>query len=468
MSLSDCLELYLHHRHPFSYRKIRECKQLRALLYYSAYERRSVTHQLNQPSSRMSGFHKLSVEKRISLVGAFADLSADHLKHLSLSSNVDINLADHMIENMITTIAIPVGIATNMRIDGRDVLVPMATEESSVVAAVGNSAKQCYDSGGFTTSMSGTEMIAQIQLLDVPDPAHARLIILEQRAEIEKICNSCDPTLVSMGGGFRDLKVRIVETPIGKMVITHIIVDTRDAMGANAVNSMAERLAPSVAAWTGGRTLLRILSNLAERRLVRARATWTCDAIGGTEVRDAMIAAYHFADNDPYRAATHNKGIMNGISAVVLATGNDTRAVESGAHAYAAQTGRYRSLTKWEITKDGDLAGSIELPMAVGLVGGAVKIHPTARALVAILQVATAEELARIIAAVGLAQNFGAMKALATEGIQRGHMSLHAHNVAFSVGAEGDEVAEVARLIVEQKSINEGAARQALAQLRAR
>ncbi|MBB4630849.1 hydroxymethylglutaryl-CoA reductase [Sphingosinicella soli] len=371
-----------------------------------------------------------------------------------------------MIENMVTTIAVPVGIATNMRVDERDVLVPMATEESSVIAAVGNSARQCYESGGFTTSMSGTEMIAQIQLLDIPDPVRARFLILERRAEIERICNACDPILVSLGGGFRDLDVRLIGTDSGCMVITHIVIDTHDAMGANAVNSMAERLAPDIAAWTGGRTLLRILSNLADRRVVRARATWTCEAIGGAEIRDAMIAAYKFADNDPYRAATHNKGIMNGISAVVLATGNDTRAVESGAHAFAARTGRYRSLTQWEVTSGGDLAGAIELPLAVGLVGGAVKIHPTARALLAILQVQTAGELARIIAAVGLAQNFGAMKALVTEGIQRGHMSLHAQNVAFAAGAVGDEVAEVARRIIDRKSINEAAARAALVELR--
>lgn len=293
-------------------------------------------------TSRISGFHKLAVDERIEQVAAFAGLADDHRRQLALPSNIDTHLADHMIENMVTTIAIPVGIATNMRVDGRDVLVPMATEESSVVAAVGNAARQCYESGGFATSMSGTEMIAQIQLLDIPDPVRARLLVLERREEIENICNACDPVLVGLGGGFRDLEVRLVDTPAGRMVITHIVVDTRDAMGANAVNSMAERLAPDIAAWTGGRTLLRILSNLADRRVVRARATWTCDAIGGTRVRDAMIDAYQFADNDPYRAATHNKGIMNGISAVVLATGNDTRAVESGAHAFAARTGRYR------------------------------------------------------------------------------------------------------------------------------
>lgn len=425
-----------------------------------------MTEDANRSTSRISGFHKLTAQQRIERVAAFAGLGEEHRRQLAAPSNIDAHLADHMIENMVTTIAIPVGIATNLRVDGRDVLVPMATEESSVVAAVGNSARQCYDTGGFVTSMSGTEMIAQIQLLDIPDPRHARMVILERRAEIERICNACDATLVRFGGGFRDLDVRIVETPGGAMVITHIVVDTRDAMGANAVNTMAERLAPELARWTGGRALLRILSNLADRRVVRARALWSCEALGGEQVRDAMVAAFQFADNDPYRAATHNKGIMNGVSAVVLATGNDTRAVEAGAHAYAARTGRYRSLSTWEVTAGGDLAGTLELPLAVGLVGGAVKIHPTARALVSILQVDTAEQLARIIAAVGLAQNFGAMKALATEGIQRGHMSLHAQNVAFAVGAVGDEVSEVARRLIERKAINEEAAGLALAELR--
>jgi hydroxymethylglutaryl-CoA reductase len=373
-----------------------------------------------------------------------------------------------MIENMVSTIAVPVGIATNMKIDGRDVLVPMATEESSVVAAVGNSARQCYENGGFTTSMSGTEMIAQIQLLDLSDPGAARVAILERRSEIEKICNECDPMLVRFGGGFRDVDVRLIDAPSGTMVITHIIVDTRDAMGANAINTMAERLAPLLAEWTAGRSLLRILSNLADRRLARARATWRCADIGGEAVRDAMISAYEFADNDPYRAATHNKGIMNGVSAVVLATGNDTRAVEAGAHAFAARNGRYRSLSRWEVTRDGDLSGVLEMPLAVGLVGGATKVHPTARALLAILGVESAEHLARIIAAVGLAQNFGALKALTTVGIQKGHMALHAQNVAMGAGATGDEVARVAELLIERRSINGEAAERVLEEIRSK
>ncbi len=291
-------------------------------------------------------------------------------------------------------------------------------------------------------------MIAQIQLVDMPDPQHARICILERIDEIRAICDDCDPVLVKLGGGFRELEVRVLDSRSGPMVITHIIVDTRDAMGANAVNTMAEKLAPSIAAWTGGRTYLRILSNLADRRLARARCVWRVDDIGGAEVRDGMMLAYHFAEADPYRAATHNKGIMNGVSAVVLATGNDTRAVESGAHAYAARSGRYTSLTNWEVTRDGHLAGVLELPMAVGLVGGATKAHPMAQLAIRMMGVTSAEQLAGIIAAVGLAQNFAALRVLATTGVQKGHMALHAHNIAMMAGALGDEIDALARVLV--------------------
>jgi len=348
------------------------------------------------------------------------------------------------------------------------VLVPMATEESSVVAAVCNAARQCRDSGGFVTSTSGALMIAQIQLLDVGDPETARLRILEKRNDIRAIRDGMDPVLVKLGGGFHDLEVRVLETRSGPMVITHIIVDVRDAMGANAVNSMAEALAPNIAGWTGGRTCLRILSNLADRRLARARAEWTSAAIGGENVRDGMVEAFHFADADPYRAATHNKGIMNGGSAVGPATGHDTRAVEAGAHAFAARTGRYRSLTKWEVTNGGNLAGVLELPLAVGLVGGATKVHPTPKICLDIMGADTAEALARIIAAVGLAQNFAALKALATTGIQKGHMALHAQNIALMAGAEGDEVDAVAKALVARGQVRVDIAEEELAKLRRR
>ena len=419
-------------------------------------------------SSRIGGFHKLGIPQRVAAVAAFAGLDEAEQGHLLNTGNLPAETADHLIENFIGTMNIPVGIATNMKIDGRDRLIPMATEESSVVAAVCNAARQCYDNGGFITSMSGSLMIAQIQLVDVPDPQHARIEILERREQIRELCDACDPILVKLGGGFRDLEVRVIETVGGVMVITHLVVDTRDAMGANAVNTMAEKIAPMIAGWTNGRTNLRILSNLADRRLARARCVWRTADIGGEAVRDGMLSAYHFADADPYRAATHNKGIMNGIDAVVLATGNDTRAVEAGAHAYAARKGHYRSLTTWEVTASGDLAGVIEVPMAVGLVGGATKLHPTAKAALKILDVRSADELARIIAAVGLAQNFSAIKALATTGIQKGHMALHSQNIAMMAGAVGAEIDALARLLVDKGAVRLDLAQAELAHMRAR
>jgi hydroxymethylglutaryl-CoA reductase len=418
-------------------------------------------------SSRIGGFHKLPVQERVKAVARFAGLDNAEQAHLLNTGNLSVDLADHLIENVIGTMTIPLGIATNMKIDGVDRLIPMATEESSVVAAVCNAARQCYGSGGFVTSMSGTLMIAQVQLTEVGDPEHARIRILERKADIHALCDECDPILVKLGGGFRDLEVRVLQTQGGAMVITHLVVDTRDAMGANAVNSMAEALAPRIAAWTGGRTNLRILSNLADRRLARARCVWRTAEIGGETVRDAMMSAYYFADADPYRAATHNKGVMNGISAVVLATGNDTRAVEAGAHAYAARRGHYGSLTRWEVTAEGDVAGTIEVPMAVGMVGGATKLHPTAKLALKILGVRTAEDLARIIAAVGLAQNFSALKALATTGIQKGHMALHSQNIAMMAGAVGGEIDAVARALVARGVVRLDLAQAELERLRA-
>lgn len=423
---------------------------------------------MTHKTSRISGFHKLGVPERIDQTLAFAGLQDADLKALFLNTgNLPAELADQLIENAVGTMNIPVGVATNLLIDGRDYLVPMATEESSVVAAVCNAARQCYDSGGFITSMSGTRMIAQVQLVGVSDPANARLAILEHAEEIRAICDDCDPVLVRLGGGFRDLEVRIIDAPSGPIVVTHLIVDTRDAMGANAVNTMAEKLAPHIETWTGGRVYLRILSNLADRRLARARCVWKLDAIGGEAVRDGMVKAYEFALMDPYRAATHNKGIMNGVTAVVMATGNDTRAIEAGAHAYAARKGWYSSLTQWEVTAQGDLAGSLEMPMAVGLIGGATKLHPMARACLQIMDVQNAAQLSRVIAAIGLAQNFSALKALATDGIQKGHMSLHSQNIALMAGAEGEEIAQVAQRLVELGVVRIDVAEAELKKLRA-
>ncbi|SFL94878.1 3-hydroxy-3-methylglutaryl-coenzyme A reductase [Marinobacter zhejiangensis] len=419
-------------------------------------------------SSRISGFHNLPMADRLAKLVDISGLTPDAAEHLANTGNLEAAIADSMIENAIGTMNIPLGVATNMIVDGRDVLIPMATEESSVVAAVCNAARQCRDSGGFVTSMSGSLMIAQIQLTQVPDPEFARLRILEQKAQIQQVCDDTDPVLLKHGGGFRDLEVRVLnEARGGAMVVTHLIVDTRDAMGANAVNSMAEAVAPLIAQWTGGRPYLRILSNLADRRLARARATWTLDAIGGEAVRDGIISAYEFAHIDPYRAATHNKGIMNGVSAVVLASGNDTRAVEAGAHAYAARSGQYRSLTHFEVDRDGNLVGTIEMPLAVGLVGGATKSHPTAQVVLDILGVDSADQLARVFAAVGLAQNFSALKALATTGIQKGHMALHAKNIAVMAGAVGAEIEAVARELIARGKVRVDIAEECLQQMRA-
>ena len=404
-------------------------------------------------TSRLPGLHRNSVAERLERIAEAVGLTPQQTAHLADTGNLTSDIANRLIENVIGTMNLPIGIATNMLVDGAEVLVPMATEESSVVAAVCNSARMCRDTGGFRTAVSGSEMIAQVQILDVPDPQSARLRLLERRDVIRQRCDAIDPVLVELGGGFRDLEVRVLETRGGPMVIVHLIVDTRDAMGANAVNSMAEALAPSLAEWAGGRALLRILSNLADRRLARASAVWPLEQIGGPRVRDDILAAFHFAEADPYRAATHNKGIMNGISALAMATGNDTRALEAGAHAYAARGGRYRALGSWEIDGEGALVGSLEVPIAMGMVGGATRGHPTAGLALAILGVETAGGLARVAATVGLAQNFAALRALVTSGIQKGHMALHAQNIAMMAGARGEEIDRVAQILVERGEV---------------
>lgn len=417
-------------------------------------------------SSRISGFYKMPVAKRLETVAEMAGLGPDAVEHLRDTGNLNKELADALIENVIGTLNIPLGVATNMVIDGEEALIPMATEESSVIAAVSNAARLCRDTGGFRTAMSGSLMIAQVQLVGVSNPGFARLQVLEHYRDIKAICDDTDPTLLKHGGGLREIEVRVLRGQLADMVITHLIVDTRDAMGANAVNSMAEAVAPAIAKWTGGRTNLRILSNLADRRLARARCTWNTETIGGTQVRDGILAAYDFAEVDPYRATTHNKGIMNGVTAVVLATGNDTRAVESGAHAYAARSGAYRALTHWETDADGNLTGSLEMPLAVGLIGGATRSHPTARIALDIMGVKTADRLARTIAAVGLAQNFAALNALATTGIQKGHMALHAKNIAVMAGAKGEEIETVAETMIREDKVRMDVAEGILARLR--
>jgi len=362
--------------------------------------------------------------------------------------------AEKMVENVIGIFQVPLGVATNFLIDGQEVLIPMATEEPSVIAAASNGARMARGGGGFFTSSTGPVMRAQIQATGIDDPFAARQAILLHKDELMMMANELDPMLVKYGGGVKDIEAYVIDSRLGPMVVTHLIVDCRDAMGANAANTMAEALAPRIEQITGGRVYLRIISNLADLRLARARAVFRAEDIGGPEVVDGIILAAELAVVDPYRAATHNKGIMNGVTAVVLATGNDTRAVEAGAHSYASRSGRYMSLTRYERNKDGDLVGTIELPVAVGLVGGATRVHPVARSAVKILGVKSADGLSRIIAAVGLCQNFAALRALASEGIQRGHMSLHARNVAVQAGAKCDLIEVVAARMAAERRIN--------------
>lgn len=358
-----------------------------------------------------------------------------------------------MIENAIGVIPVPLGIAVNFTVDGKDVFIPMAVEEPSVVAAASHAAKLAKASGGFWTSTTGSMMRGQIEIVGVTDPHSAALRIYENRDEILHQCNLKDPTLVRFGGGAKDLEVHIVDCGNEPIVVIHLLIDTKDAMGANTINTMAEAVSPLMESITNGRAILRIISNLADRRLVRARTVIGQAVVGGPKVVQDILFAHRLAEFDPYRAATHNKGVMNGVSAIVLATGNDTRAVEAGAHSYAARNGRYSSLSHWEQDKNGDLVGTLEMPMAVGIVGGATKTHPVAQISLKILGVKTADELARMIAAVGLAQNLGALRALAVEGIQQGHMALHARNLAIMAGAKLEQIDAIVRQAVEEKDI---------------
>ncbi len=403
-------------------------------------------------SSQISGFYKLRPEERLKVVKEFAGLTEEEAELVARTGALRIEQADKMIENVIGTMEVPLGIATNFLINGQDHLIPMATEEPSVVAAASNAAKMAREKGGFHATTTDPVMIGQIQLTGVSDPFGARMQILARREEILTLANKQDPTLVRLGGGAKDMEVRVLDSR-EPVVVVHLLVDCRDAMGANAVNTMAEAVAPLVEELTGGRVYLRIISNLAVYRLARARAVFGRETIGGEEVVEGILKAYAFAVSDPFRAVTHNKGVMNGITAVVLATGNDTRAVEAGAHAYASINGGYKPLTRYEMNRDGDLVGTIELPLAVGLVGGATAVHPVAKANVKILGVKTARGLAEVMASVGLAQNFAALRALATEGIQKGHMALHARNIAVMAGAKGADIDRIAEQLVRERKV---------------
>lgn len=415
-------------------------------------------------TSNISGFYKLGAAERLKILQAFAGLTDTELAAVSMKGSLE-ELADRMIENVIGTMPLPLGIATHFLINQTEYLIPMAIEEPSVVAAASNAAKMARASGGFQTSSTEPIMIGQIQVTQLPDPSSAKFTLLDRKPEILDLANCCDPVLVKLGGGAIDIDVRVIATDSGPQLILHLLVNVKDAMGANAVNTMAESLAPFIEELTGGTVNLRIISNLATHRLARAKAVFARDAIGGDAVVAGILRAYHFAKADPFRCATHNKGVMNGIDAVVIATANDFRAVEAGAHAYASITGRYLPLTCWEKTREGDLVGTIELPLALGLVGGATTTHPTAKANLKLLGVRTANELAEIVAAVGLAQNFAALRALATEGIQRGHMALHARNVAIAAGATGDQIERVAEILVKERNVRRDRAKEVLEKL---
>ncbi|MEG2279915.1 MAG: hydroxymethylglutaryl-CoA reductase, degradative [Comamonas sp.] len=419
--------------------------------------------------SRVSGMRDMQPAERLAVLASVAGMGSEDRQLLAGPGALPLGTADGMIENVIGTFELPMGVATNFQVNGRDVLVPMVVEEPSVVAAASFMAKLARSSGGFFTSSSQPLMRAQVQMVGMTDPHGVRHAVLAHRAAIIEMANSKDKVLVGLGGGCQDLEVHVFEhTPRGPMVVVHLIVDVRDAMGANTVNTMAEMVAPLLERITGASVRLRILSNLADLRLARAAVTLSPEQLNtaqyrGEEVIEGILDAYTFAAVDPYRAATHNKGIMNGIDPVIVVTGNDWRAVEAGAHAYAARSGRYTSLTHWEKNRAGHLVGTIEVPMPVGLVGGATKTHPLARWALRLMQVGSAQELGEIVAAVGLAQNLAAMRALSTEGIQRGHMALHARNIALLAGAEGEQVQRIAAALVAERNVSVDRAKELLA-----
>ncbi|HLC93241.1 MAG TPA: hydroxymethylglutaryl-CoA reductase, degradative [archaeon] len=401
-------------------------------------------------TSKVSKFYEKTLAERLQILKEFGELTDEEIASLGKYGALEFETANRMIENVYSTFPLPLGIATNFVVNGREVLVPFALEEPSVVAAASNAAKL---SSGFLAKATDSIMIGQIQIVKLRDAKGALKKIMARKKEILEKATAVDSTLVKFGGGPRKLEGKVISTKRGKMIILHLLVDVRDAMGANAVNTMCERISPIIEEISGGETRLKIISNLAVHRTVKAKAVWGKEALGA-EAIERVLDAYEFAANDEFRACTHNKGIMNGIDAVVVATGNDFRAIEAGAHAFASRSGKYRPLTKYYKDKSGDLVGEIELPMAVGLVGGATKTHPVAKINVKLLGVKTASELAEIIASVGLAQNFAALRALANEGIQKGHMRLHAKNIAVTAGAAGKAVEDVAAKMVEEGNIS--------------
>jgi hydroxymethylglutaryl-CoA reductase len=422
-------------------------------------------------TSRFPGFYKVTVAERRALVSDATGTDARDIERALEGGGLDADTADKFVENVLGTYALPYGVALNVRVNGVDHVVPMVVEEPSVVAAASNAAKMVRGGGGFIADVDPPLMISQIQLIDVRDSVAATHAIEAASNEILSIANDSVPGLVARGGGAKMLEVRTLGGASDAMIVVHVIVDCKDAMGANLVNTIAEAVSDRLAEIAQARVGLRILSNLCDKRCVRVTcrvkaADLATDDMKGELVIDGIVNASRFAELDPYRAATHNKGIMNGVDAVVIASGNDWRAVEAGAHAFAARSGQYSPLAVWR--RDGDtLVGRIEMPLALGTVGGTLRVHPAARLSLRMLDITDAGELAAIAAAIGLASNLAAVRALATDGIQRGHMGLHARAVAVAAGATGNEVQRVAAVIVEARDITVEGAKKALATLQA-
>lgn len=415
--------------------------------------------------SDISGFYKLSLEERQHQIAKLINLKREEVKLLQALGYFTPSQIDTLIENVIGSYQLPLGIALNFRINGKDYILPMVIEEPSVVAAASNAAKIARKNGGFQSEEVKSIMISQIQITQLKDIAATKEILVRNKEKILKIANEQDPLLNKLGGGALDIEIREIKTKRGNMLILHLLVNVLDAMGANVVNTMAEAVSPYIEEISGGKIYLRIVSNLATHRIAKCKAIFDKNLLGGEEVVEGILNAYEFALADPYRATTHNKGIMNGIIALTLATGNDTRAIEAGAHAYASLSGKYKPLTKFKSDSDGNLVGEIEVPLALGIVGGMTKIHPMARLALKILGVKRAEELSQIAAALGLAQNVAALRALASEGIQKGHMTLHSRNIAKLAGVPDNLIEKVANKIVEDKKIRVDYAKEVLKEI---
>ena len=417
------------------------------------------------PDSSISKFFEKSRKERLNTIAAFANLSQDELDVLeNTDGGISFDKADKMIENAIGTFSLPLGVATNFKINGKDYVVPMVIEEPSVIAAASKGAKIARIKGGFEVTADESYSIGQIQILNV-DSNSAIKKIQDSTIKILELANSKSNTLSKMNKGAKEISCKIIDAPSGSMLIVELLIDVGDAMGANITNTMCEAVSPLIEKITGGRALLRILSNYSTRRMVKAKAIFEKESVGGEDVVDNIILAFEFADNDVYRAVTHNKGIMNGIISVANAVGQDSRAIEAAANAYAAISGKYRSLSKWSKDSDGNLVGILEIPLSVGIVGGIVNVHPVAKVCAKILNVESAQELACVMTATGLAQNYSAIRALSTEGIQKGHMRLHARNLAAAAGATSAQIDQIVEQMIQAKSISLDNAKKLLQQI---